>query len=243
MRLTLILTGVVAALFCHVLVEADVYTWTGEDGVIHFTNHSPPAEAKIFVKDLPSPDPSPEYEPPTSAQTSTRQEELLQDVSDQLEEKNILLEETIERLDAAERRLQMVSRQVDRALYESQRLAHEEAYDGTYGDSGGSYIGYRRYYPVGYIYRHNRKGAYRHGYHHRKKHFKKKNLHKKRLHQKRFSDLGSFIKAHTGFPSRRHLVKKHHAKQRHFKNYRKSYSSRRYQARSRPRGGFRPGRF
>ncbi len=175
---------------------ADIYTWTDQFGIVHFSNHSPPREARVLVKDL-------ERSPRAGGQQDSQ--EALEERLREANEKVKALEDSLEKAEALEKKLKDANKKTEEALKYVEALAEPE----YYLDVGYAYV--RSYRPVRYGHRHSYKGhgrkIYRQGVHH-KTHGNKKHLKKHRggNHHKRYSSGTHLRKRHSGA---RHFRKTH----------------------------------
>ncbi len=55
MKLLAIFSSILFVCFCTSTSSANIYSWVDENGIMHFTNYSPPPGAKLVVKDIPIP--------------------------------------------------------------------------------------------------------------------------------------------------------------------------------------------
>jgi len=137
--------------------SADIYSWTDENGVRHFTNQAPPEHAELLIK-------SPEISHDEEAHQRRLEEDRLELARQELaERKALLLQQQLE----AERRLAAANARAEAALQRAEQILQEaeaaaEAYEDDRGSSYGYYypyyrIGHRKHYKS--HYRH--KGLYR----------------------------------------------------------------------------------
>jgi len=129
--------------------SADIYAWTDENGVRHFTNHVPPKQSTLFMK-------TPEIPYDEEADNERREMDRLAVARQELAEREAFL---LEQQQAAERRLEAANARVDETLREAERIL-KDAQAASEDTNYGSYIGfgYGYYYPY-----------YRHKPHHHKK--------------------------------------------------------------------------
>ena len=74
-------------------VSADIHSWTDSNGVIHFSNHSPPPEAEFFMVEQ-------VQDEKDQAETAVTAEAKAQDtLRDQLDEANRKLEKALDKVD------------------------------------------------------------------------------------------------------------------------------------------------
>ena len=150
-------------------LHADIYEWTDENGVKHFTNYAPPEDAKILMKT--------EELPYDEAADQARMED----------ERQYLLE--LAKLELAEKEAELARREAeaDEKAAEAERYAQETMqaadqyrndarYDRWYYRSGGYYGYYRPPYRHHYKHKYRTKSHYgyskkKYGYkYYRKKH-------------------------------------------------------------------------
>jgi hypothetical protein len=128
---------------------ADIYEWTDEDGVKHFTNYEPASEAKIMMKT----EELPYDEAADRARLEAEREERLELTRLELAERKADLER---REAEAEQRLAEADRQAEATLREAEKILNEarnDRYDyGKYGYSSFS----RGIYPYHYKNRYYR---------------------------------------------------------------------------------------
>ena len=148
--------------FTALTARADIYSWTDENGVNHFTNYAPPKHAKLLMK-------TPEIPYDEEADNQRREMDRLEAVRHELAEREAFLQREQQ---AAERRIAEANARADAALLEADRILQEAeaaAESTNYGGSNGYAYGYysydrydgRRGY---YDRRHPRK----HGHHYKK---------------------------------------------------------------------------
>ena len=130
--------------------SADIYAWTDENGVRHFTNHVPPKQATLFMK-------TPEIPYDEEADNERREMDRLAVASQELAEREAFL---LEQQQAAERRLEAAKARADETLREAERIL-KDAQAASEDTNYGSYIGfgYGYYYPYSrYKFHHHKKG-------------------------------------------------------------------------------------
>jgi hypothetical protein len=159
--------------FVALTARADIYSWTDENGVNHFTNYAPPKHAKLLMK-------TPEIPYDEEADNQRRETDRLEVARQELAEREafLLLEQQ-----AAERRIAEANAKAEAALWEADRILQEAeaaAEDENYGRSNGYAYGYYPYYGYGYRPWYHHKGYYRKNVHHYKKHhYRYRHKHKK----------------------------------------------------------------
>jgi hypothetical protein len=136
--------------FATLEANADIYSWTDENGVRYFTNYAPPKEAKLLMK-------TPEIVYDEEADSQRREKEELEVARQELAEREAFLQEQQQ---AAERRIAEADARTEAALREADRILQdaEAAAEDANNDNSSSYAdGY--YYPY-YGYRYPRKIHY-----------------------------------------------------------------------------------
>ena len=122
---------------------ADIYEWTDEDGVKHFTNYAPAPEAKIMMKT----EELPYDEAADRARLEAEREEQLELTRLELAERKAELER---RELETEQRLAEADRQAEEMLREAEKILNETRNDGyDYGNYGYSNFS-RGFYPYHY---------------------------------------------------------------------------------------------
>jgi hypothetical protein len=188
--------------------SADIYSWTDENGIRHFTNQSPPKHAKLLIK-------SPEVLHDEEAHQRRLEEDRLELARQELAEREaFLLQQQLEaerRLAAANARAEAALEQADQILQDAEAAAEYEY------DRGRSYGYYYPYYRIGHRKHHIR--HYRHKGLHRKHPYKYKRYpynygykkHKryssKYGHHHKYRSEGKYHSRHY----RTHSVKRHHS--------------------------------
>jgi hypothetical protein len=189
-------------------VKADIYSWTDEDGVSHFTNYAPPKQARLLMK-------TPEIPYDEEADIQRREAERLEMARQELAEREAFL---LQQQQEAQRRIAEANARAEAALREADRILKDVE---TAADEADSYrsSSYRSgyYYPYyGIGPRHFFKGQrHFHGnLFHKKHHFKTKRHHfkPKRHHLKHRHPGKHFTKRsfHHRFV-RKHGIRRHHS--------------------------------
>lgn len=128
--------------------EADIYGWTDEKGVKHFTNYAPPDQAEPLIKteELPYTGMSDE-----ELRAAERAERLAAAQWEMVEREA----EILEKQSAAERRIEEADQKAADMIQEAAALLEKagEAYQNTYRNR----YGYYGYYPVYKPWRHRKK--------------------------------------------------------------------------------------
>ena len=155
--------------------RADIYSWTDENGVRHFTNYAPPKHATLLMK-------TPEIPYDEEADNQRRETDRLEVARQELAEREAFL---LQEQQAAERRIEEANARADAALWEADRILQEAeaaAEDANYGRSNGFVYGYGYYpyYRYGRDYRYSRDYRYTRypGYYH-KNYYRNWRFHKK----------------------------------------------------------------
>src|SRR5210317_1220654 len=126
----LMLLAVWAYGFVALTARADIYSWTDENGVNHFTNYSPPKQAKLLIK-------TPEIPYDEDADNQRRENDQLEVARQELAERETFL---LQEQQAAERRIAEANARADAALLEADRILQEAetaAEDSSYDRSNG----------------------------------------------------------------------------------------------------------
>ena len=200
-RLNLIIIVWTAVWFCGFSVsaaDADIYSWTDENGVNHFTNYAPPKQARLLMK-------TPEIPYDKEADMRRQETDRLEVARQELAEREAFL---LQQQQEAERRIAEANARVEAALREADQVlqdAETAAADANY--SNGYAYGY---YP-------SRGFGYRPGYKH-KRHYRKHIQHYK--YQKRRYAYPHYRHHKYGYqPRLRHIFKssqrKHGIKRHH----------------------------
>ena len=194
--------GLAAVMLCcfYSSVSADIYVWTDEHGVKHFTNYAPPAEAEILMQTEELP-----YDERADKERidAERQERLIAAWQD-IAHKEAQL---VEMQQAAERRIEEANQKTQEALQHAEGLLNEaQENDSRYSNRGYIYSGY---YP--YKYHHYNRWYYRKSgsiYYksphdkHRQGHLKKHYL---KRHRHNYHGERHHVKPHVRLKSRHHF--------------------------------------
>jgi len=161
----LMLLAVWAYGFVALTARADIYSWTDENGVNHFTNYSPPKQAKLLIK-------TPEIPYDEDADNQRRENDQLEVARQELAERETFL---LQEQQAAERRIAEANARADAALWEADRILQEAetaAEDSSYDRSNGYAYGYLPYNRYGYSSGFHHKRPYRKfGHPYKKQHY------------------------------------------------------------------------
>ncbi len=214
------------------IVHADIYSWTDQQGIIHYTNYSPPPQAKVLIKDvkMSSSDSGVSKAKETEDEGQESLEIKLQEVNRRVE----TLEDSLEKAEALtedlEEKVLTANKKAEKAIESAEALANETSEAGAQYASDVIYLNVRSYSPVYYPYRRYYKshrlkiyhGGSRHKSHLSKKHLK---THHRDSHQKYRPSGRHFSKPHSvGIHQKGHFggrhFKKHQSGFRH--NYRSS---------------------
>ena len=153
----MILAALWLAGFAAVEADADIYSWTDENGVRYFTNYAPPKHAQLIMK-------TPEIAYDEEADLQRRESDALEVARQELAEREAFL---LQRQQEAERRIAEANARAEATLREADRILQdtEAAAEDDEIDNSGSYA--YRYYSPAYGYRYPRKihyGDYRYYY-------------------------------------------------------------------------------
>ncbi len=152
--------------FAALEADADIYSWTDENGVRYFTNYAPPKQAKVLIK-------TPEIVYDEEADLQRRESDALEVARQELAEREAFL---LQQQQEAERRIAEANARAEATLREADRILQdaEVAAENAEIDNSSSYA--YRYYSPYYGYRYPRKIHYKDYYHyyygglHHKKH-------------------------------------------------------------------------
>ncbi|MEJ2100047.1 MAG: hypothetical protein P8X68_08720 [Desulfobacterales bacterium] len=167
----LMLSALGFAGFATLEVNADIYSWTDENGVRYFTNYAPPKQAKLLMK-------TPEIAYDEEADLQRREKEELEAARQELAEREAFLQEQQQ---AAERRIAEANARAEAALREADRILQdaEAAAEDVNNDNSSNYA--YGYYSPYYGYRYPRKIHYKDyyyyyhgGLHHKRQPYKHK---------------------------------------------------------------------
>jgi hypothetical protein len=144
--------------FSILAAQADIYSWTDENGVNHFTNYAPPKHARLLIK-------TPEIPYDQDADNQRQETDRLEVARHELAEREAFL---LLQQQEAERRLAEANARADAALREADQIlqdAEAAAENGDYYRNGSYAYGYG-YYPY------YRPGYRKYGHHYKKRHHK-----------------------------------------------------------------------
>ncbi len=183
-RLTIGLAAVMLCCF-NSNVIADIYVWTDEHGVKHFTNYAPPAEAEILMQ---TEELQYDERADKERQEAERQEKLIAAWQDIVEKEAQLAEmqhAAEQRIEEANQKAQETLQHAESLLYEAQQNYNRSTNRGFihYGFFPDKHHHYKRWYyrKNGSIYYKSPHDRHREGY--PKKHFSQR--HRSAYHGKR----------------------------------------------------------
>ncbi len=190
------------------MLNADIYTWTDENGVRHFTNNAPPKQAKLMIKAAEFATDDKAVQEQIEAKRLERQQLELQEIA----EKQTLISMKQQEL---EEQLEEADRKAEEAIKRSEEIFDDapgvnEDYD-DFRDGGedveviGPTYGYYPYYPYN-SYRGHFK--YRRGYQYRKHHFGHFGKQRSRHINKHYIGKFHHGKGRPGFKGRSHHSKR-----------------------------------
>ena len=195
MKRFVIIPSILFISFWAALLNADIYSWTDEKGVQHFTNYDPPKQAKLMIKAAQFTTDEKAVQEQIEAKRLERQQLELEEVAQKQTLISLKQQALEEQLDAADRRAEEAEEALKR-YKEIYAPGYNDGYDDL-SDGGDdvevTVIPYR-YYPH-YSYR----GYFNHrsGHYFRKRHF------------------GHTGKRHFRHFNRHRFGSSHHAKGRH----------------------------
>ncbi len=146
--------------------NADIYSWTDENGVNHFTNYAPPKQARLLMK-------TPEIPYDEQADIQRQETDRLEVARQELAEREAFL---LQQQEEAERRIAEASARTEAALREANQVLQdaEAAAEDANTNRNGSYAygyGYYPYYRYGYRPGNYGKKYYsKYGYYSKKRH-------------------------------------------------------------------------
>jgi hypothetical protein len=164
---TLVLMAVWVYGLVALTAHADIYSWTDENGVNHFTNYAPPKHAKLLMK-------TPEIPYDEEADYQRRENDSLEVARQELAEREAIL---LQAQQAAERRIAEADARAHAALWEADRIlqeteaaAEDTNYDRSNDYAYGYYPSYGYGYRPGYPYKRHY-GKHLRYYHYKKRHY------------------------------------------------------------------------
>ena len=122
MKLKLAIMTLVGVFVFGASTFADIYRWTDENSVVHYSNHSPPPDAVLVVKDEEIP-----IEPEVETQPSTGELETLlhkkqETLEAELAESNLSLQKVVEKVERLTEELAEANRETQRAIRRAEDL-------------------------------------------------------------------------------------------------------------------------
>jgi hypothetical protein len=139
--------------------DADIYSWTDENGVNHFTNYAPPKQARLLMK-------TPEIPYDKEADNQRQETDRLEVARHELAERETFL---LQQQQEAERRIAEANARAEAALRDADQILQdaEAAAEDTDTYRNGSYAygyGFYPFYRHGFRkYGHHYKNKYRYG--------------------------------------------------------------------------------
>jgi len=130
--------------FAALEANADIYSWTDENGVRYFTNYAPPKQAKLLMK-------TPEVAYDEEADLQRRERDELEVARQEMAEREAFL---LQQQQAAEHRIAAANARAEAALREADQILQnaEAAAEDSDNENSSSYA-YRYYSPYyGYRY-------------------------------------------------------------------------------------------
>jgi len=218
MKRIIILGMILMSFIWSPIVKANIYTWTDENSVRHFTNQSPPPGAKIFLRNS-DPEPAPSPETPDQIEKNDLITEN-QNLEDRLNDTQEKLLETLEQVNTLEESIRNENDRDLQAIEPEENAVSESIDNSSYSESEDTPTRSTYYYPVGIIRSNHsaKKSHYRPGSSHRRSH-KGGYYYKKYKGGGRHNLKGYYKKRHYG---KRHfrgrLYKKHHYGKQHRRN-------------------------
>ncbi len=157
----------VALVWLGTSAQADIFRWTDENGVVHFSNNPTHPGGELYLKE--------EAGPPPDLSADREAEEL----QAQLEEANQMLEATLEKVDTLNERVAEAEsevRRVKQAAKQQPPLTGETTADprdtqkkrNVYYYPYPAYSNHKPFYPRQWKHKHKPHGTKHHGYHDRR---------------------------------------------------------------------------
>jgi len=213
MKRLIILEMILMSFIWSPIVMANIYTWTDENNVRHFTNQVPPTGAEIFLMDSgPEPASSPETPDQIEKNDLTTENQNLQDRLNDTQEK---LSETLEKVNTLEDKILNSNDRAPGAIKSEENADSESIDNSSYSEPEDKPTRSTYYYPAGII---------------RSSHFAKKSHYRPRSSHRRPHKGGYYYRKHKGGEHhnlkgyykkryfRGHLYKKHHYGNQHRRN-------------------------
>jgi hypothetical protein len=149
MKRLIILKMILISFIWSPIVMANIYTWTDESNVRHFSNQSPPPGAEIFIKAL---EPGPKSTPETPAQNEkTDLIEENQSLEDRLNDTQEKLSETLEQV-TLEEKIRNDNERDLRANEHGDNVDSESVDNSSYSEPENTPTRSTYYYPVRIIH-------------------------------------------------------------------------------------------
>lgn len=140
-----------------------IYSWTDENGIMHFTNYNPPPEARVFIKDIKRPRHEEETDQANQikpGQSSSKQLEIQENLEEKLDEANQRIDEFARSLEDAEvlnqsleRKLRAANQKAEEALEYAEELGDKIREITSPPSSEYDYFRTVGYYPISIGYR------------------------------------------------------------------------------------------
>ena len=205
MKRLIILEIILMSFIWSPIVTANIYTWTDENNIRHFTNQAAPPGAEIFVRDL-------DIEPASSPETPDEIEKIdstaeNQELKDRLNDAQEKLSETLEKVNALEDKIRNENDGDLRAMEPEENVDSEPVDNSSYSESEDTPKRSTYYYPAGII---------------RSRHFVKKSQYQSRSSHHRSYKGGYYYKKHKrgGHHNQKRYYKKRHYGKRYFRDNR-----------------------
>jgi hypothetical protein len=161
-------------------VNADIYTWIDENGVKHFSNFAPPADAEVIMKTEELPYDEQADQQRMAAERQARLVAAWQELADKEAE-------LLDSQRAAEQKIEAANVRAQEALREAEELLNEaEERNNRYSNSGTAYYGYYPYYGHYKRWYYRKNGSLYYKYPYYKHRQKQKYKDKRRPHPKHY---------------------------------------------------------
>jgi len=218
MKRIIILGMILMSFIWSPIVKANIYTWTDENSVRHFTNQSPPVGAEIFLRNS-DPEPVSSSETPDQIEKSDLTIEN-QNLEDRLNDTQEKLLETLEQVNTLEESIRNENDRDLRAIEPEENVDTDSIDNSSYSESEDTPTRSTYYYPVRIIRSSHftKKSHYRSRSSNRRPH-KDAYYYRKRKGGGRHNLKGYYKKRHYGKRHfRGHLYKKNHYGKQHRRN-------------------------
>jgi hypothetical protein len=165
--------------------NADIYAWTDENGVRHFTNYAPPPQANIVMKSEELP-----YDELADRERMEleRQDQLAAALQELADKEARLAEMQL----AAEKRIEAANRKAEAALEQAEALLDQVQYESS-GDTGSRYLHYGYYYPYNRRLHHS---IYDRWYYRKRHSIYHKKPHARHYHKHHYKKMHRYNKQH-----------------------------------------------